>query len=98
MVTQTRPTPTETQTPVRKSQLGPIAPERASVQVVELPARFRTPAPQPAAAKNRSLTAKIGHRLMAFYDWLSGPPTNEMERTRAKLADAVNVTRAYRGF
>lgn len=97
MAIQTRPTPAGPDSPVREAGSPPMPPRNTGVQIVELPSRFRTPEPQPAAVKVQSLPAKIAHGVWAFYDWLSGPATSNQERMRAGMADAENVLRAVRG-
>ncbi len=86
MVTQTKPTPTETNTPVRESENRPMPTNRTGVQVVDLPSRFREK--QTSTGKSRNLPARIGHRMSTFYDWMAGPPATAQERMNSAVVDA----------
>lgn len=41
----------------------------------------------------RNVSVRIGRRLLALHDRLSGPPTSLRERTRARLAQAEFIVR-----
>ena len=45
---------------------------------------------------HNELTHKLAGSLLAFYDWLSGPPMTERERIRRVVAEARRDSVNYR--
>ena len=39
----------------------------------------------------KNLLPKLGHQIVAVYDWLSGPAMTELERNSRRVAEAQHV-------
>ena len=39
----------------------------------------------------KGILPKLGHQIVAFYDWLSGPPMTEHERITRALAESESL-------
>ncbi len=40
---------------------------------------------------DRGILPKVGHQIVAIYDWLSGPPMTEHERVEREIAELETV-------
>ena len=41
--------------------------------------------------QEKGILPKLGHQIVAIYDWLSGPPMTEQERVTRVLTEMENV-------
>ncbi len=39
----------------------------------------------------KGILPKLGHQIVAFYDWLSGPPMTEQDRITRELAASESL-------
>ncbi len=40
--------------------------------------------------QEKGILPKLGHQIVAIYDWLSGPPMSEQERITRGIAESGN--------
>ena len=41
--------------------------------------------------QEKGILPKLGHQIVAIYDWLSGPPMTEQERVTRALAESESI-------
>jgi hypothetical protein len=94
MVLATRPTTTERLPEERvlappQPELEPEIEEEGAISAAEELVK----SPVVSNGEDR-LSGRIAHPFMEFYDWISGPPSTERRRNRARLVYDKNYLRA----
>ena len=94
MVTLTKPNSTETQTQAYAIDESPIGLDDAEEVSITVDKLLKELVSIPKAPRKESLPLRFAHRLLAIYDWLTGPAVSEQEILRANLAYAENIRRS----